>query len=430
VHKALEKLPADRFAAAGEFAEALADPGLMAAAGVTPAAARPAALRLGVPLPWALVTAAAAVIALWGWLRPVPDAGPAVYDVALPDSAPIAFSAFNLPSLAVAPDARFAVYVAQRDTTTELWYRSLVNSEVRRIPGTDGAYAPMVSPDGGSVAFVAGNQLKTVRVSGGVPTSLAVVSEPSGGEWLANGRILVADQEARRLRWLDPEAGEVAAVEPLWTPAGDRILVVVASAGGDSAFTLMGAPTAAHLPDTLLHGLLWAPFTYRSDSVVVGWEPVALQALRVNLSTDPPDIDTLASGVYFPTLSPDGRWLLYQAIATGQLFLQSYPSGQRRFQVSNVGWEAQWLGTSELVYWAGTTWFRVSVTGSGDRPAGRPRVWFSDPRFANTPGQSHEVTPDGGVIYLQGPAQAVGSYLRVVPNWVTRVKRAVDEAGR
>ncbi len=610
VHKALQKLPADRFASGAEFAEALANPGLMPATPVgTAAIARPTVFPARVPMLWALAVAAATLVALWGWLRPIP-AEPSVYDVGLPDSAPISFST-RLPSLAVAPDGRFAVYAAQRDTTTELWYRSLVDTDVRRMPGTDGAYAPMVSPDGRFVAFFAANQLNTVSVSGGVPTSIAVVSEPSGGEWLANGRILVADNEARRLRWFDPEAGEVAAVpvthcllphapdelehvvcssarqslyvvsgrdgktttaarargsharvvdgryltymsldgnlraasfdgstftvgrpvtlvtgvrrksytgageyavaasgtlvyapganaevgrfvkvrgdgppqplpidpavflkfslskdgqwlatvvrgaeedelriydltsgqhvvwlravsirEPLWTPAGDRILVGLNTTSGDSAVTLIGAPTVAAPPDTLLEGIPWDPFTYYADTLVIGWEPFAVQALGVNLSTNPPTIDTLVEGAYFPTLSPDGRWLVYTAIETGQLVLLPYPSRTRRFQVSNVGWEPQWLSASELVYWVGSTWYRASVAGSAERPVGLPRPWFTDPRFADTPGQSHEATPDGGVIYLQGPAQASGSYLRVVPNWVKHMKRAADKADR
>lgn len=36
----------------------------------------------------------------------------------------------------------------------------------------------------------------------------------------------------------------------------------------------------------------------------------------------------------------------------------------------------------------------------------------------------------GGVIYLRGAVGRPASYLRVVPHWVDRMKRAVDEANR
>jgi len=36
----------------------------------------------------------------------------------------------------------------------------------------------------------------------------------------------------------------------------------------------------------------------------------------------------------------------------------------------------------------------------------------------------------GGIVYLQGPADTRARYFRVIPHWVTRMKRAVDEANR
>jgi hypothetical protein len=56
--------------------------------------------------------------------------------------------------------------------------------------------------------------------------------------------------------------------------------------------------------------------------------------------------------------------------------------------------------------------------------------WFSDPRFSDTPGRSHQMLSDGRVLYLQGPAQTAAPYVRVVPGWVEQMKRAVDAARR
>ena len=111
-----------------------------------------------------------------------------------------------------------------------------------------------------------------------------------------------------------------------------------------------------------------------------------------------------------------------------RLLLEPHPSPDRRYQVADEAWEPRWLSPTELVYWIETTWYRVTVGESPDRPLGEARVWFADPRFADTMGESYLVTPDGGVIYVQGPERTTASYLRVVPNWVDQMKRALADA--
>jgi hypothetical protein len=53
-----------------------------------------------------------------------------------------------------------------------------------------------------------------------------------------------------------------------------------------------------------------------------------------------------------------------------------------------------------------------------------------DPRFADTPGWSLALTTSGELIYLQSPTENSGFYVRVIPGWVDRMKRAVDAANR
>ncbi len=55
---------------------------------------------------------------------------------------------------------------------------------------------------------------------------------------------------------------------------------------------------------------------------------------------------------------------------------------------------------------------------------------LGDPRWVDTPGQSFTITPNGGIVYVQGPEQKPATFLRVIPNWVDQMKRAVDEANR
>ena len=42
----------------------------------------------------------------------------------------------------------------------------------------------------------------------------------------------------------------------------------------------------------------------------------------------------------------------------------------------------------------------------------------------------YTLTHDGRVVYLRGAPERPVAYLRVVPDWVSKMKRAVDEANR
>ena len=109
VFTALEKLPADRFATAGEFAAALDDP-TFGTRGVHAAqlSAMPAQRRTRVVTVTALTTLAA--LAAWGWLRPRPAAGTFRFEIGLPDSAQ------TLTSVTVTPDGNRVVFTAGRRT--------------------------------------------------------------------------------------------------------------------------------------------------------------------------------------------------------------------------------------------------------------------------------------------------------------------------
>ena len=69
-----------------------------------------------------------------------------------------------------------------------------------------------------------------------------------------------------------------------------------------------------------------------------------------------------------------------------------------------------------------------------DKSVEPPRVirrhWFNVPRFVGIPSGGFSLSPEGEVMFKQGEAIAPARYLRVAPNWVAQMKRAVDEANR
>src|SRR5439155_17600417 len=139
-------------------------------------------------------------------------------DIVLPDSAPLA-SVRDAPfgrghKLAISPDGRRLVYVAQRGATTQLYLRELDRLDATPLPGTEGAYQPFFSPDGDWIAFFAERELKKVPVNGGPAIGLATVSEPQRGVWAHDGRILVAGKGGERLSWVPSTGGAATRSAP------------------------------------------------------------------------------------------------------------------------------------------------------------------------------------------------------------------------
>jgi len=220
---ALEKLPADRFASAAEFGSALkgeTSPGrLMTRARPL---ARSDARRSTF---WRLAPPAVGVLGLlalaaWGWLRPT--RGNAVtetrrVDLVLPDSAPIEFvgeAAIGVgqTALAISPDGRSLAYVAGGAARPRLYVRPLDRFEARPLAGTEGAFGPFYSPDGRWIGFFADNQLKKVPSSGGAVTTLADAPLSTGGAWSTQGRILFLTKGGIGLQQVSADGGRSEAI--------------------------------------------------------------------------------------------------------------------------------------------------------------------------------------------------------------------------
>ncbi len=212
VHQAIQKLPADRFTTAAEFAAALAGQGTVATMLPSPAASAPAAG------PWRLVSLAlgVALVALGAYAmlgRRAASAGfgPAVYDAALPDSAPIGFSAASVSSaygtplrnVSVSPDGAFAVYAALRGDSTELWWRSLRDAAIRPIPGTTGGTSPRIAPDAARIAYLDGAHVMVVPVAGGDARPLLEVQGASALDWASRDTLLVVYDDGTALATVD-----------------------------------------------------------------------------------------------------------------------------------------------------------------------------------------------------------------------------------
>jgi serine/threonine protein kinase len=216
----LEKLPADRFATAAEFAGALAGETTRSRRATTRLPGRSPSRAPVVAL--GAFALAASTVAAWALLRATPvqsSIAAPVYEstIVLPDSTPLAYIGsgslgVGTPAFAVSPDGATLVFAGQSGATTRLYVRPLDGSAISALPGTEGAYAPFFSPDGQSVGFFTGGTLKRTTVKGGATVSLADLVLPYGGVWLADGRILVVAEEGDSLVAVPAGGGTVVAV--------------------------------------------------------------------------------------------------------------------------------------------------------------------------------------------------------------------------
>ena len=211
VHCALEKLPADRFASAKEFAEALGGrrSGTEARLGTRRARAHPSGSRLSRMLAspvWFAAFLAAAATALWAWSsRPTTKTrgGSTLRFLLMADT----MGVVPLNSFAFSPDGRMIVFSGSggADTVRRLYVRALDAVVARPIPGTERASEPVFSPDGQWIAFWSDGDVKKVRLDGQQLVTLARIGGPWGGmSWGVQNRIVVA--HAGHL-WVVPAGG-------------------------------------------------------------------------------------------------------------------------------------------------------------------------------------------------------------------------------
>ncbi|MGE5362031.1 MAG: protein kinase domain-containing protein [Bacteroidales bacterium] len=103
---------------------------------------------------------------------------------------------FDEPRLAMAPDGTSLVYVGKAaGSVSQLYLRRIDRLGDVALAGTDRATAPFFSPDGRSVAFFAGGQLKKLSLAEGAVQTVGDAPDrlASGGAWARDDTILFSD---------------------------------------------------------------------------------------------------------------------------------------------------------------------------------------------------------------------------------------------
>ena len=254
VQHALEKLPADRFSTAHQFAEALHGHGGVGTTGVYTSA--PSRAHTGKAASWktrlldpvtlglGAITVAALAYALAGARTTSTPQRPVRFVIAMPDSIrPVP----NYPwPAAISPDGSIVVYAAAGDQSETNFYALRTDQlDARLIPGTSGAWEPSFSPDGQWLLFQDDGKIRKVRLDGSAPIAIADGGSANGADWTSRDELVVGSDGTKHglskvsagggelAEFVKPDSlkGETDYLWPIGFPDGKRAVFTVWAGG-------------------------------------------------------------------------------------------------------------------------------------------------------------------------------------------------------
>ena len=122
--------------------------------------------------------------------------------------------------LAISPDGSQLVFEGAVTGKPKLYLRRLWSTEVKELPGTEGATFPFWSPDGTRLAFFVGGSLKRYDLATGSVQTLAPAGNGRGGTWSRDGVILYAPDTGTGLSRVSADGG-TPTVETTPDPRGE-----------------------------------------------------------------------------------------------------------------------------------------------------------------------------------------------------------------
>lgn len=148
-----------------------------------------------------------------------------------------------------------------------------------------------------------------------------------------------------------------------------------------------------------------------------------LWRLPLKAGSQPEQISTAQGSENSPSISSDGRWLLYGSSEPGRFeaFVQPYPAMNHKMQVSVGGGTApQWSHDGRTIYYRkGSQLMAVSFAGADSAAIGSPSLVVDRPDV-----RTLQLGPDGTFIGIQDRQDAgIVTELNLVVNWFDELKR-------
>jgi serine/threonine-protein kinase len=293
--------------------------------------------------------------------------------------------------------------------------QSLVDSSFTfKVTQFAGNYGWALSPDGGRLAI----GLNTIEGD-----DIWIKSLPRG----AVSRVTFGAASVSRPRWL-PDGRSVTFVAQ--GDAGGVFIRRTDGTGKDSLLWRGSVDEAAYSPDHR-----WLVIRKGAVSATAGGRDIFGVQLGVDTTLVP--LIATAYDEHAFSISPDGRWIIYQSDETGRLevFIRPFPNtGDTKVQVSIGGGTAPlWSRNGRELFYLrpDNRMMAVSVPADPVLRLGDPQVLFEVPAALTILASSYytpwDVGPDGRFIFARPVENATqpDSPLIVVENWTEEVKLKV-----
>ncbi len=270
VHKALAKLPADRFATADAFVRAISDPSSASASsamsGFAPAATAPAPRSRKTTMLAAALLLLLVAVAASGWMRPREAAFMNRYIFVPPTAQAVATTALG-GRVAISPNGKRLVYMGRSDGQTRLFIKDADQLNPVALSGTEGGSSPFFSPDGKQLGFVKdGKIVRVMPLEGGAPLTLTDSANTTGADWGSDGYIYFENERGiarmratggstEQIYAFGPKDHIVGAEWPVVLPGGKGMLFRLRREGqGAGDYEIMAMSLPHGTPHSLLRG--------------------------------------------------------------------------------------------------------------------------------------------------------------------------------
>ncbi len=257
--KSLNKMPADRFATAAAFADALSNTAFTVSSTVAgpagEAPAPPPSRRVSALVLAGIAVALAAAYLVGRATAPAPEPRLTRFHVPPPEGVTF-YSRCCGVTVALSPDGEWLVFVGGggADGSNPLYRRRLGQLQSEIIPGTEDASVPFFSSDSRWLGFHSDGRLRKVPMTGGPPVPIAEVARVDGASWGDNDVIVLAFDNA--LHTVSGGGGPITQVpgsdslgqglqHPTMLPGGDAAIVRIGQAGDDARLIAVDLETGA-----------------------------------------------------------------------------------------------------------------------------------------------------------------------------------------
>ena len=290
----------------------------------------------------------------------------------------------------LSPDGRNVVFLARVAGVTQLWVRVLDSFKPRPLVGTEDAYGAFWSPDSRNIGFFAHGKLKQIGAAGGPTLTLCDVDQGRGGSWNREAVILFAKYPGeiyripasggapQQVTHLDSSRHDTTHKWPYFLPDGNHFLYMASTLGTAGDENVFFASSLDGKVDRILFHAT-SPMAYDSGYLlyIVNKTLMArpFDTTRLEFSGDPVPV---ADGVQFDRFYSSG---VFSAAGNGVLL----------YQTGNASSERK----LELLDASGKTLGRLgdSVPSSGTQvsPEGNPVAYA----LADANSGTSRVSPDG-----------------------------------